>query len=382
VDEISVAIIGKLLILASFAGSALLAWAVVLMGRVGRRDSATAAPVSVSLVKPLHGAEPGLKENLASFLRQYWRAEVQMVCGVKRAGDPAAAIVAELRAAHPELSIDLATAAPDLGANAKISNLANIAKLARHDILIQSDSDIAVTPDYLARIVGALTRPGVGAVTCLYRGQGGDSLWSRLVALGIDLHFLPSALIGLASGLGHPCMGSTIALRRGTLARIGGFEAFADVLADDHAIGAAVRKLGLTVAVPDLLVTHHCAERSFAELWRHEQRWNATIIGIDPGGYAGSVILHPLPLAVIAGTVAGFSVLTCSAVALAIAARIGLALRLGHRSIATLMLVPLRDLVSFALFVTSWFARSVDWRGAQLSLESRGRVSAEVEKSQ
>jgi len=336
----------------------------------------------VSLLKPLYGAEPGLKDHLASFLRQDWRAEVQMVCGVKRADDPAVAIVARLRGEHPEAYIDLAVGAQDLGANAKISNLANMAKIARHDILIQSDSDIAVPPDYLARIVGALAKPGAGAVTCLYRGQGHDSVWSRLVALGIDLHFLPSALIGLATGLGHPCMGSTIALRRETLERIGGFEAFADVLADDHAIGAAVRKLGLTVAVPDLLVTHDCAERSFTELWRHEQRWNATIIGIDPGGYAGSLVLQPLPLALIGGALAGFSPLACGAVALAVGARMGLALRLGHCSAGTLMLVPLRDLVSFALFVTSWFARSVDWRGAQLSLESRGRVSAKVEKSQ
>ena len=381
-DEISVAIIGKLLILASFAGSALLAWAAMLMGRFRHRDSATAAPAPVSLLKPLYGAEPGLKDHLASFLRQDWRAEVQLVCGVKRADDPAVAIVEQLRAEHTEAHIDLATGAQDLGANAKISNLANIAKIARHDILIQSDSDIATPPDYLARIVGALAMPGVGAVTCLYRGQGSDSIWSRLVALGIDLHFLPSALIGLATGLGRPCMGSTIALRRETLARIGGFEAFADVLADDHAIGAAVRKLGFAVAVPDLLVTHDCSERSFAELWRHEQRWNATIIGIDPGGYAGSIVLHPLPLALIGGAIAGFSPLAWGAIALAFAARMGLALRLGHRSASTLMLIPLRDLVSFALFVTSWFARSVDWRGAQLSLESRGRVSAKVEKSQ
>ena len=381
-DEISVAIIGKLLILASFAGSALLAWAVMLMGRFDRRDSATTAPAPVSLLKPLYGAEPGLKDHLATFLRQDWRAEVQLVCGVKRADDPAVAIVERLRGEHPEAYIDLAVGAQDLGANAKISNLANIAKLARHDILIQSDSDIAAPPDYLARIVGALAKPGVGAVTCLYRGHGRDSIWARLVALGIDLHFLPSALIGLATGLGHPCMGSTIALRRETLERIGGFEAFADVLADDHAIGAAVRKLGLTVAVPDLLVTHDCSERSFAELWRHEQRWNATIIGIDPGGYAGSIVLQPLPLALIGGTLAGFSPLACGAVALAVGARMGLALRLGHCSAGTLMLVPLRDFVSFAIFVTSWFARSVDWRGAQLSIESRGRVSAKVEKSQ
>ena len=119
-----------------------------------------------------------------------------------------------------------------------------------------ADSDIVVEPDYLARVVAALGEPGVGLVTCLYRGLANAGSWSRLAAAAIDLHFLPSVLVGVTAGLAQPCFGSTIALRRETLEAIGGFAAFNDQLADDYAIGAAVRRLGLRSAIPPMLVGH------------------------------------------------------------------------------------------------------------------------------
>ena len=150
-------------------------------------------------------------------------------------------------------------------------------------MIVLADSDMAVPRDYLTILAAALDRPGVGAVTCLYRGRGDAGFWSRLTALGIDLHFLPATLIGRATGLGHPCMGSTIALRRATLDAIGGFARFADTLADDHALGAAVRATGATVAIPDMILTHGCSERTLAALLRQELRWNATDRRDRPG---------------------------------------------------------------------------------------------------
>ena len=375
------AIIGDGLILASLIGSGLLCWAVLLAGPFRSDAPAAASPEAITLLKPLHGAERQLERHLATFLDQDWPAPIQMICSFQRSDDPGIAIVQDLRASRPAADIDLVVDGRVIGANAKISNLANAVQHARHDLLVLSDSDIAVTPGYFAHVSNGLAQPNVGAVTCLYRGVGAEGIWSRLVALGIDLHFLPSALIGLATGLAHPCMGSTIAFRRDMLDRIGGFAAFADVLADDHAIGAAVRSLGPQVIVLDTLVIHNCDERRMAELVRHELRWNVTIRGIDPAGYFGSILLHPLPLAIIGTVFSGFSVVGSGAVVLALAARMVIAFRLGHRKPASFLLVPLRDLLSFAVFIASWFARSVDWRGARLRIEADGRVSAEAEKS-
>jgi len=362
----------------SFTGSALLLWAARLMRRrAAARDPAPPQPApAISLLKPLHGAEPQLRANLASALNEDYPGAIEMICGVARADDPAAAVA---RALPVRLVID----PRPWGSNAKVSNLANIAVAATHDILVLADSDMAVPRDYCARLTGALAEPGIGAVTCLYVGRGDTGFWSRLVAAGIDSHFVPASEIGLATGLGHPCMGSTIALRRETLEAIGGFAAFADTLADDHAIGAAVRATGARVAVPAMVLVHGCAETSFAALVRQELRWAATIAGIDPAGHAGSIVLHPLPLAILGwliggGTAGAAAVLLAlvarAAVSLA-AARLDFAGRNARQRLAGLALIPLRDLLSFGLFVASFAVRSVDWRGTSLNLGRDGALS-------
>jgi ceramide glucosyltransferase len=175
-------------------------------------------------------------------------------------------------------------------------------------------------------------------------------------------------------------MGSTIALRRETLARIGGMRAFADVLADDHAIGQSVAALGLSVVVAPVLVTHASTERDFGALWRHELRWGATVRDLAPLAYALGVIAMPVPLALLAALLVPWAGLAC--LALALVARSGLALvadRLSGVRTAPLWLLPMRDCLTFVVFCASWRVRSVDWRGARLRMETRGRVSAKPE---
>ncbi len=168
-------------------------------------------------------------------------------------------------------------------------------------MIVLADSDMLVGRDYLDRVVAALERPGVGAVTCLYRGIAVPGIWSRLATQWIDFHFLPSVVVGMALGLAKPCFGSTIALRRDTLERIGGFMAFKDRLADDYAIGEAVRGLGLSVAVPrDLVLGHTCTAASFGALLRQELRWSRTIRSLDPAGFVGSAVTHPIAWATLA----------------------------------------------------------------------------------
>lgn len=375
-DRIGVA--GHLMLLMSLVGSALIGWASVLAKRLERSSAAPAFTDAVTLLKPMHGSEPRLAENLTGFLDQRGGGSVQMLCGVQRSDDPAIAVVQGVATARPCADIRLIVDPRRHGCNAKVSNLVNLAAHARHDVLVLSDSDIAVGPDYLATVTAALAQPGVGAVTCLYRGRADAGLASRLVAMGIDLHFLPSTLIGLAVGLGHPCLGSTIALTRDTLEGIGGFGAFADVLADDHAIGAAVRAAGLAVAVPNLVVAHGCGERGFADLVRHELRWHRTIRGVDPAGYAGSIVLHPLPLALAGAALLG-SPLGWAGVMLALAVRGAMARRVSRITGETVAwaLLPVRDMLSFALFLASFLVRSVDWRGARLRIGLNGRLTAE-----
>ena len=217
-----------------------------------RRPRRLANCPAVTILKPLHGLEPNLYANLAGFCAQDYPSPVQIVFGVDDPADPAIAVVRKLIADFPDRDLTLVINARRHGENRKVSNLINMARQALHEVLVVSDSDIVVAPDYLDHIVAALAQPGVGLVTCLYRGAAAAGIWSRLSAAAIDYHFLPNVLVGLKLGLAAPCFGSTIALRRKTLAEIGGFEAVADQLADDYALGALVRRAGQSRRNPQL----------------------------------------------------------------------------------------------------------------------------------
>jgi len=340
----------------------------------GRRSDA------VTILKPLHGAEPNLADNLASFLTQDHDGPIQLLCGVQRTDDPAIAVVEALRARFPEARIDLVIDPAPHGANGKIANLLNLEPHIAHNVIALSDSDIVAKPDYLSGLLAALDRPGMGAVTIAYSGRGDAGFWSRIAAAGLSWQFLPGVVFGAAHGLARPCMGSTIAMRRETFAAIGGFAPFADVLADDYAIGEAIAAQGLTVTMPPTLVTHASMESGFTELWRHELRWGVTVREVVPVAYAMGVIGIPLPLALIALPAHPLPGLVVAGLALfgRLFTAVGADRQAGRRT-APLWLLPLRDCLTFAVFIASLMARSVDWRGATLKMVERGRIAAQPE---
>jgi ceramide glucosyltransferase len=335
---------------------------------------------SVTLLKPLHGAEPGLEENLASFCKQDYGGAIQMLIGLQSETDAAIPIVQRLKREHPQMNITLVVDARRAGSNPKVSNLLNMMPLVRHDVLVLSDSDIAAAPDYLRHVISALQQEGVGAVSCCYTGKPLDNLWSKLSAMGIDYQFLPGVLFGTAMGLAAPCLGSTIAIRPATLAEVGGFDAFRDVLADDYEIGRAVRARGQGVVFAPILVSHTCTEKSARELIRHELRWARTIRTVEPLGYLGSGLTHAVPLAVLGAVLTGLSQLALLALAAVFAVRVFQKQQLDRAFGLVrfpIWLLPLRDVLSFAVFVSSYFARRVDWRGLTYRVDTQGGLTHE-----
>src|SRR5258706_1869909 len=336
----------------------------------------------VTILKPLHGADPGLYDDLASFCDQDYRGPVQVLFGVESSTDASIAIAERLIAAMPGRDLELVLHARAHGPNPKIANVVELQRHIRHDVVILADADIAVAPDYLRTITAALGAPGVGAVTCLYRGTPRDGPWARLASMGIDYHFLPNVLVGLKLGLARPCFGSTIALRRETLAGLGGFEAFLRYIADDYAIGEAVRAAGMKVAIPSLVLAHSCAERSAAELLRHELRWVRTLRAVAPAGYAGMFITHPLPFALLGACLSGFGVPGVASVAAAVACRLVLQLQVDHTlslSRCRWWLGPARDLLAFAMYVAGFFGDVVSWLGRRYQVRTDGTLVPIVE---
>jgi ceramide glucosyltransferase len=340
---------------------------------IGRR-AAVAEPVT--LLKPLCGDEPGLTARLESFLAQDYAAPVQVVLGVQDRADPAIAAVEALREAHPQANIALEVNGRNHGSNRKVSNLANMAVRIRHGIVVLSDSDIDVGPGYLGGVIATLQQPGVGAVTCLYHGVvGAPGLWPRMAALAINTQFLPNAVVAISLGLAKPCFGATIALRAETLKRLGGFPALADTLADDYALGEAVRAGGQEVAVAPGVVGHACFHASARELFLHQVRSARTIRTIDPVGYIGSIVTNPLPFALAAlatGATGGVA-----ALAAAIACRLLLCRGIEHSfglSRQDYWLLPARDLFDFAVYTASFFAGKVSWKGYRYRVNQDGNL--------
>jgi ceramide glucosyltransferase len=366
-------------LLIAIVGCGYLLASTVLVGRFARAQTppVPATTPSVAILKPLYGDDADLFNNLMSFAEQHYAGAVQIVCGVADAHDPAVAVVERLCGAAATPNIELVIDATLHGANRKVSNLINMAPRIRHDVVILSDSDIRVAPDYLARVIAVLQQPRVGAVTCLYHGVEAGGPWSQLGALFINAHFLPSVVLGLASGLAQPCFGSTIALARSMLDAIGGFAAFADRLDDDYAIGAAVRERGGTVAIPPFTVAHLCSEASLGELWQHELRWARTIRNIAPLGHAGSVVMHPLAWALAALALTPWSGLLLPAAATTVAAILCRVVLLRGVALGFALppqrywLVPVRDLLSFTVFVASFLGRDVSWKGHRYRLFAR-----------
>jgi ceramide glucosyltransferase len=337
----------------------------------------------VSVLKPLHGAEPGLYENLLSFVDQDYSA-AQIVFGVRSPTDGALSIVRRIIAERPDRDIALVIDSRVSGRNLKVANLVNMLPAARHDVLVFADSDMRVGRDYLAAVTAPLYNPAIGVVTCLYRGVPTGGIWSRLGAMHINFGFLPGALAGEAMGTGDGCFGATIALRRAILEKIGGLAIVLDELADDHRIGAAVREAGLAVALSPCLVETSVSEKSLKDLWQHELRWARTVRLMAPVGFAGSIVTHAVALAAVAVLACGFSLTSLGFLAMSCALRwastaaIARMLRLPTEG---LWLLPLRDLLSFAVFIGSFCGRNVSWRDQMFRIEPSGRITVDGDGS-
>jgi ceramide glucosyltransferase len=342
----------------------------------GHRQAADAIQ-PVSVLRPLHGADPGLYENLLSSCDQTG-VSAELICGVQRADDPAIGVVERLRGDRPDCAVSLVIDSTPHGRNRKVANLINMLPAARYGPLVMMDSDMRAPSDFMSRALDVLAEPGAGLVTALYRGRPADAgFWSGLAAQYINHGFLPQALLGERLKPGVGCYGAGIAMERGTLEAIGGFPAVSDSLADDYALGEGVRKLGRRIVVAPLLLDDWLVEGSFAHLFRHELRWLLTIRAVAPWGHAGLLLTHPVALALIAAVAGASSPISLLGLPVALLVRFGMVRAVDHAlglDRTPLWRVPVRDLISFAVYVASFFTKTVAWRDHQFEVSRQGRL--------
>lgn len=363
--------------------AAVIAAAGLLQGGVSwvlaRRFAARSAAVPrarppVTVLKPLYGDEPLLEDALASLCAQDYPG-LQVVFGVQNPADPALHTVHRLRARFPALDIAVVVNAAQHGTNRKVSNLINMHEAAKHDLIVIADSDMHVEAGYLDQVVAALEAPGVGLVTSLYAGlPSNGSLVARLGAAGIHHGFLPGYLFARTLLGRRDCLGATMALRRETLERAGGLKALADHLADDAVLGRRVRALGLEIALAGTIPATTVPESDMPALFNHELRWARTTQKLEPLGYALSVMQYPLAWAVLGVAFAPETPWMWAALALTWGLRWlttrGIERALGMESGLPAWSLPLRDLLSMAVLLSSYGGDRVAWRGYVLRADT------------
>src|SRR5438552_711297 len=334
-------------------------WATVRFHSRNRRKPRRDFTPPVSILKPLCGLDPHGYESLRSHCTQDY-PEYEIVFGVAALDDPAVSVVERLIQEFPNVPVRLIVCPNVFGMNFKVSNLLQMLPEARHPYLVINDSDIGVPSDYLRHVIGPLHNRGVGTVTCLYRGVASQNIGSRLELMAIEGDFIPGVLFAreIEKGI-HFAMGSTMALHRDVLERIGGLASVADYLVDDYELGHRVSDAGLEIVLADCIVDHYLPRYSWADFFQHQLRWARTVRSCRPEGYAGLILTFALPWSVLSFATAP-SIMGLSVVVISVVLRSMMAVASGYlvlcdlRVFANLWLIPVRDFVSLAIWILSY----------------------------
>lgn len=342
-------------------------------------STATVPTPPMSLLKPLRGAEAGLEEYLTTFFQQDY-AVYEILFAVREERDPAVAVVNRLRRQFPAVPVKLLLTGQPPYANAKVYSMEKMAEAAAHSLLIITDSDASVAPDYLQAMAREFASPKVGAVTNLYRGVPGRDFWSRLEALGMSTEFMAGVVVAERMEGMKFALGPSMAISKECLQAIGGFAAMADYLADDFVLGHWSAEAGYEVRLSAHVINHHASTVGFLETFKHRLRWNRSSRYSRPSGYYGQGFTYFLPWTILLflfvpavwSLTALLSVLTLRGW---LAVELGLKL-LGDNAVpGNLWLVPLQDAISFATWLGGLKGREILWRNERYRLHKGGRFA-------
>lgn len=369
--------------------------AYLLLALLGTRDFArywmrrpkdnTFAP-DVSILKPVKGVDPRMYAGLVSHCRQQYAGRFEILFGVSGMDDPAVSEIERLQAEFPECPIHIVECRERLGTSGKVSNLVQMLREARYEYVLINDSDICVSPLYLARVMACFADASVGMVTAPYIGRtaesgSGRTLWSRLEALGISTDFLPGVLTArkLEGGIRFG-LGSTLATSKTALQRAGGLQWLTDYLADDYEMGARIVAAGYRVELCAEVVETTVPAYGFRGFCDHQLRWARSTRDSRKLGYIGLGITFALPWAVFTCIASGFALWSFSLLSVVVLARVAVALSAGvgvlrdGQVLRDLWLLPLRDFFGLWFWAWSFAGDTVVWRGERFRLRD-GRIT-------
>ena len=332
----------------------------------------------VSLLKPVHGVDFASRINFESFCGQNYPKYEILFC-VNDFEDPAVPLLRQAIQDFPECPIRILSNAPKIGSNQKVNNLILLAREAKHEIIVQSDGDVRVSPDYLKNVVAEFADKSVGVVSCFYRGVAEKNFWAEVEAVGAASDFFAGALVANLPGRVTFALGASVATTKTWLAKIGGYEALADLLADDYEIGNRVHKAGGKVLLSREAVWTMYPAQTLKGFWEHQVRWARTVRLVRPVSFFGLVVTHGLPWSVLAAAVAPSGWVGAGFLGSYLLLRLLMAWVVGVWGVRDevlrkkLWLVPLRDAIHFAVWVAGFVSNRVTWGGVEYAIEG-GRM--------
>lgn len=341
---------------------------------------------AISLLKPLRGADPDLEQHLESFFVQDYPS-FEILFAVRQESDPAVTVVRQLSERYPHIKTHLILTGEPPYANAKVYSMEKMAEAASSDILVITDSDTSVSPDYLKDMAARFASPEVGAVTNLYRGVSGADLWSRLEALGMSTEFMAGVVVANHLEGMKFTLGPSMAIRRECLQKIGGFAAMADYLADDFVLGNWADAAGYQVALSTQVINHHATALGFFSSFKHRLRWNRSSRFSRPAGYLGQGFTYGLAWAILLFLAAPFwwsgaFLLAILTVRIWLAIELAVKLLGDRNSLRNFWLIPLQDLLSLATWLGGFLGREIIWRNERYRLLEGGRFEPVVPRQQ
>jgi len=345
-----------------------------------RRTASPTLTPPVSILKPLCGLDDRLAENLASFAALAY-PEYEVLLGLRSADDAALGVAREAARRWPgRFRIVFQRGEP--GHNPKVNQLVTLARAARHGVLVVSDSNVRVGPDYLAEIAAALEDEAVGLVTHPIAGVGEIGVGSVMDHLHLAGSIAPGVVAAKRLARRDIVVGKSMALRRRDLEALGGFEAVKDVLAEDYVMGVMVSQvLGKRVAVGPSPIQNVSERRTLSDFAARYRRWSVLQRqAVGPLVYSAQVVLNPILLAAAAAALArtpialGLLAATCAAKT-AIDGAAARALRKGGFPLRHLALVPVKDLVVGGAWLYGLARRDVAWRGTRLVVQRGTRIA-------
>jgi ceramide glucosyltransferase len=357
--------------------------------RIAERDEKARASLPakmppVSILKSVHGKEARMKENIESFFRQDY-AEYEVLIAADEPDDAALPVIREICARYPHIPSRILITGQPPWPNAPNYCFHRLTEIAAHDFLVTSDSDVEVAPDYLRDVVAALLDPKVGAVTCVYRGKSAGGIWAALDAIGQSVEFTAGVLMAnLVEGMRFG-LGPTIALRRDSLEKIGGFAACREYLSNDFVVGNFIHKAGFRVSLSSYVIDHVSPPMTFRRMWERQLRWAMGTRYSRPKGHLGSGLTFAVPYGIVglvAASLLGRPWLGAALFAASLLNRMAECWLVGWRAVHDpvarrwVLLYPLRDLHGFIIWCASYLFKRSLWRDNNYVLRKGGRLVA------